>query len=192
MSEQGPSTDGETNLNRRAQIWVGSLADYNAGRLHGAWINAAQDVEDLEADIARMLAAAPSPGAEEWGIFDFDGFGPLRLSEYEDLNLVSTLAKGISEYGPVFAHWADHVECDRDRLEHFEDALLGLYPSRNEYIEELLRDAGVNPVAAMHLEPWVEPYVYVDALALARDLEMSGEIVFLEFERRVLVFNGHY
>ena len=21
------------------QIWVGSLADYNAGRLHGVWIN---------------------------------------------------------------------------------------------------------------------------------------------------------
>lgn len=191
MSERIPG-DGETNVNRGPQIWVGSLADYNAGRLHGAWLNAAQDVEELRADIDQMLAAAPSPGAEEWGIFDFEGFSPLRLSEYEDLDLVSTLANGISEYGPVFAYWAEHVECDRDRLGHFEDAHLGTYPSRTEYVEQLLRDAGVDPVAAMHLEPWVEPYVFVDALALARDLEMSGEICFLEYDRWVVVFDGHY
>lgn len=30
------------------QIWIASLADYTNGRLHGPWIDAAQDPEDLE------------------------------------------------------------------------------------------------------------------------------------------------
>ena len=192
MSEHTPATDGETNVSRGPQIWVGSLADYNAGRLHGRWIDAAQDLADLQADINHMLATAPSPGAEEWGIFDYDGFSPLRLSESEDLDVVSTLAQGISEYGPLFAHWADHVDCDRDRLEHFDQALLGTYPSRTDYVLELLADAGIDPVAVMHLEPWVEPYIFIDTMALARDLEISGEIVFLDHNQQVVVFDGHY
>jgi antirestriction protein len=168
------------------------LADYNAGRLHGAWISAYQDVEAVQSDIDRMLANSLEPVAEEWGIFDHDGFGPIQLSEYEDLATVVALARGIATYGPAFAHWAEHVDRDPERLGHFEDALLGTYPSRTDYVDDMLQDAGIDVVAAARLEPWVEPYVYVDSLALARDLEVSGEVVFIDYGHLVLVFHGHY
>ncbi len=43
------------------RIYVASLSDYNAGRLHGAWLNAAQESADLHADIAAMLAQSREP-----------------------------------------------------------------------------------------------------------------------------------
>src|SRR5580704_284540 len=64
------------------RIYVASLSDYNAGRLHGAWISAAQTAEELSESVQEMLNSSPSPGAEEFAIHDFDGFGPLRLNEY--------------------------------------------------------------------------------------------------------------
>ena len=57
------------------RIYVASLADYNEGRLYGAWIDAAQDPDDLGKAVEQMLAAAPSPCAEEWAIHDYEGFG---------------------------------------------------------------------------------------------------------------------
>ena len=58
------------------QIWIASLADYNNGHLRGAWIDATQDPEDLHAATQRILSESQEPGAEEWAIHDYDGFGP--------------------------------------------------------------------------------------------------------------------
>ncbi|MDQ1744014.1 MAG: hypothetical protein QOE23_2353, partial [Pseudonocardiales bacterium] len=41
------------------RIWVASLSDYNNGVLHGAWIEAAREPEEIQADINTMLAASP-------------------------------------------------------------------------------------------------------------------------------------
>src|SRR5260370_37719316 len=74
------------------RIYAASLGDYNAGRLHGAWLNAAVDIDELSAGVHAMLAASPTPRAEEWAIHDYEGFGPVRLGEYEDLTTVAHLA----------------------------------------------------------------------------------------------------
>ena len=71
------------------RIYVASLADYNDGRLHGAWIDAAQDVQALQRCIQNMLDASPSPGAEEWAIHDYEGFEFVQLSEFESIETVS-------------------------------------------------------------------------------------------------------
>lgn len=63
-----------TNSSDTFRIYVASLSDYNAGILHGTWIDFAQltDLDDLRAAIAAMLATSPTaktaPGqpAEEW------------------------------------------------------------------------------------------------------------------------------
>ena len=83
------------------RIYVASLSDYNAGRLHGAWIDAAVEPDVLTESINDMLRTSPEPGAEEWAIHDYEGFGPLRLGEYESLTTVSTIAQGIAENGPA-------------------------------------------------------------------------------------------
>ena len=41
---------------------------------------------------------SPSPGAEEWAIHDYEGFGPLRLDEFESLENVAKVAAGIARW----------------------------------------------------------------------------------------------
>ena len=48
------------------RIYVASLADYNAGRLHGRWIDADQPIEVIREEIAEMLTESKEPIAEEW------------------------------------------------------------------------------------------------------------------------------
>jgi len=87
-------------------IYVASLSDYNAGTLHGAHIDAAQEPDAIYAEIKAMLDASPEfrafPAggpAEEWAIHDYEGFGPWRLSEYQSIETVSLVARAIEEFG---------------------------------------------------------------------------------------------
>ena len=73
------------------RIWVGSWLDYNNGLLHGEWIDAARDETEVWADISAMLAASPTARqhgevAEDWGIFDHDNFGLLKIGEQETVS----------------------------------------------------------------------------------------------------------
>ncbi|MGZ4518832.1 MAG: antirestriction protein ArdA [Mycobacteriaceae bacterium] len=48
-------------------IYVASLSDYNAGRLHGHWIDCdGLDAEDIAYDIDRMLALSPEAQRCQW------------------------------------------------------------------------------------------------------------------------------
>ena len=62
------------------KIYAASLSDYNAGVLHGAWIRADQDEDKIEEAITAMLERSSQPGAEEWAIHDYEGFGSIQLS----------------------------------------------------------------------------------------------------------------
>jgi antirestriction protein len=73
------------------RIYVASLSDYNAARLHGRWIDATQDREAILAEIQTMLAESPEAIAEEFAIHDFDDFGGIRLGEWEDVDHVCEL-----------------------------------------------------------------------------------------------------
>jgi antirestriction protein len=119
------------------RIYVACLAAYNNGILHGAWIDADQSADELHEDVQKMLAASPEPGAEEWAIHDFEGFGSLRLGEYEPLERVADIAAGIAEHGEAFAAWLSY-DCDRDpsELSTFEDAYWGEWDSLRAYAED--------------------------------------------------------
>jgi len=77
------------------KVWIASLSDYNAGHLHGAWVEADQEADAIWEGVSEVLRTSRVPGAEEWAIFDYEGFGPLRLSEYETIERVSRLGRGI-------------------------------------------------------------------------------------------------
>jgi len=47
------------------KIYVACLAAYNAGHLHGAWINANQDAYDIWNEVSAMLMTSPIPETEE-------------------------------------------------------------------------------------------------------------------------------
>jgi hypothetical protein len=62
---------------RVPRIYVASLSDYNAGRLHGVWLDATEDYDTLSTGVAQMLAASPEPGAEDRAVVVIDPKGDL-------------------------------------------------------------------------------------------------------------------
>lgn len=180
--EPGQPPDIEKVQLDHPSIWVGSWLDYNNGVLHGQWIDAAREATDVWSDIEAMLAASPTarsqPGeiAEDWGIFDYDNFGPLQIGEQESVNYVTTVARGIAEHGPAFAAWADVMQGDEELDQGaFEDNYLGEYESPQAYAEHLIEDAGYDQLLDEHLPEGIRRYVHIDIAGLAQDMWMSGD-----------------
>src|SRR5579883_952836 len=152
-AEQGKSGEDEgepqelaatpQEVKLRPRIYVASLSDYNAGRLRGVWLDAAQEEEQLQAGVTAMLDDSPEPVAEEWAIHDYEGFGTLHVGEYQSLATVSALARGIAEHGPAFAAWASYQDSLSGLVpEAFEQAYRGRWDSLEAYAADLLDDLG--------------------------------------------------
>lgn len=176
-----PETQAERDVERQQpRIYVASLADYNDGRLHGSWIDAAQDVETLNACIQDMLDASPSPFAEEWAIHDYDGFEFVQLGEYESIEAVSKVALGIAEHGRAFAAWASHVGLYSSDLDDFQDAYMGHWSSPKAFAEEMLDDLGYLDEFNKALPDHLAPYITFDYEGFAQDLVFNSAIVTVE------------
>lgn len=157
------------------RIYVASLSDYNAGRLHGIWIDAARDADALLADIHAMLTASTEPLAEEYAIHDYEGFSPFQVGEYESIERVAAVARGIATHGEAYAVWVSSHEIETDHLDGFDDAYVGHWESVHAYAESLVEDLGIDvgEFAPEHLRP----YVSFDTDAFARDLQIETDIV---------------
>jgi len=139
------------------KIYVASLSDYNAGRLHGKWIDATQDIDDVWAEIKTMLAASPEfrvfpqgGPAEEWAIHDYEGFGDYSLHEYESIDKVVMLAQAMEEAGEAVAAFVsndstplDEANGAEDLLYSFREAYVGTYNSERDFAEQLVEDIGL-------------------------------------------------
>jgi antirestriction protein len=159
------------------RIYVASLSDYNNGFLHGEWLDADQDLDDLNSAITVMLGRSPSdPHAEEFAVHDSDGFGALAIGEYDPLEWINTVARGISEHGPAFSAWAAQCQGETERLADFEEAYLGEWDSLSAYAEDLLDDLGYIDLIDKAVPKSLQPYVKLDYEAFARDLRLSGDI----------------
>lgn len=172
------------------RIYVASLSDYNDGRLHGAWIDADSDPDVVFTAVQAVLDSSPSEGAEEFAIFDFEGFTPWRPGEYESIPMVSAVAQGIEEHGRAFAHWVEVIEArEPDDLVGFEDAYLGYWDSLTDYAEELV--AGCCLINEDLVPEVFAGYVFIDYEGIARDMELSGDVTTSEGDGGVYVFDGH-
>lgn len=157
-------------MSTEPRIYVACLAAYNNGLLHGEWIDADQSADELHEAVARMLAASPQPGAEEWAIHDYEGFGSLRLGEYESLERVAAIAAGIAEHGDAFSAWLSYDESqDVAGMQSFEDAYRGEWDSLRAYAGDYAESTGMYDAA----EKSGSPYVVVDIDMLTRDLDIE-------------------
>lgn len=191
MNEHEPQQHGEPELPEnherhhdvRPMVWIGSLADYNAGLLTGDWIDAAVEDDELLDAARSVVANSHTPGAEEWAIFDFEGFGSWRPGEHEDLATVATIARGIRDHGPAVAAWADLHDADPDMLVGFEDAYLGHYDSPAAWAEHVMEDMGLTGERGeltKAIPESLQPYIRIDYAMWARDCFLEGSIYFEE------------
>lgn len=156
------------------KIYAASLSDYNAGVLHGAWIRADQDEDEIEEAITAMLERSSQPGAEEWAIHDYEGFGGIHLSEYEQTDTIARIGAGLAKHGPAFAHWVGCVGTGEQELDEFDQHYLGRWDSMEDYAEQLLDDLGVD---TEELGPeMLRPYIRLDIEAFARDLACELQV----------------
>lgn len=172
-----------------ASAWA-SLSDYNAGILHGAWIAADQTPEELYDEVQAMLERSPTPGAEEFAIHDYEGFGHYEVGEYDSLEWISTVARGITEQGLAFAAWVEACDRDADRVAHFEEAYRGEWESVDAYADELLSDLGYVEAIDTAAPEWLQPYIKFNMEAFARDLELNGDVVAVRHAHGVWIFEG--
>ncbi|WP_439888312.1 antirestriction protein ArdA [Pseudomonas sp. MBLB4123] len=158
-------------MSEAIRIYVADLAAYNAGHLHGVWIDATLELDEIQAQVEAMLTASPVEGAEEYAIHDFEGFDGYRLGEYEGLQSAHEVACFIEEYpefgGALLAHCNDLEQARKAAEEDY----CGCYASLADYAQELTEETSHIP---QHLAP------YIDYRAMARDMEMSGDAFTME------------
>jgi antirestriction protein len=167
----------ETEPRPSPAIYVASLADYNNGVLHGAWIDAARDPDEIQGDINDILDSSREPNAEEWAIHDYGQFGRWRVHEYDSIEQVSRIARGIAEHGYAFSAWADVFDGEPASfdIDSFHEAYLGHYDSVAEYVERMGDELGYTEELAK-LPEHLQSYVRIDYAAIARDVQLSGDV----------------
>lgn len=158
-------------MTNEIKIYVADLAAYNAGHLHGVWIDATLDVEDIQAQVAAMLADSPVSDAEEYAIHAYEGFDGYTVSEHEGLESVHAVAEFIAEYpdfgGALLAHFNDLDDAKRAASDNY----CGTYASLADYAQELTEESTEIPETLRY---------YIDYESMARDMEMNGDVLTVE------------
>jgi antirestriction protein len=146
------------------KIYVACLAAYNNGILHGCWIDAEQEADEIRLGITAMLKAAPIAGAEEYAIHDYEGFEGASLSEHQSIESVAELAAFIAEHdelgGKLVEYFGD-LDAARDAI---EDHYAGQYQSVADFAQELTEQSTEIPENLQY---------YIDWERMARDLEIN-------------------
>ena len=187
------------------KIYVACLASYNNGVLHGRWIDASSDVEEMQAEVDAILRESKFPNvkvehpdtgemvpsAEEFAIHDFDGI-PSTLGEYCGLQAIADYVEFVEECEDVAGdnaaelakamidNWHS-VDSAKDELENFA----GIYDSFREYADD-----AADEMIACHSSDGKTPQMlinYFDYDAWARDLAL--EMTVLDIPGGVAVFH---
>lgn len=172
------------------RIYVASLSDYNAGRLHGRWIDADQPADAIREQIGQMLAESKEPIAEEWAIHDYDNFAGLSLSEFEDIDKVAEVAYLITEHGPVFASLVEYLggtsSIDEARR-YMEEGYRGAFDSLADYAQELVEECYSDVLKG--LPTFIR--LNIDYQAIGKDMDLGGDVFTFEHDGKTHVFDAH-
>lgn len=128
----------QTTTPSAIRIYVACLASYNAGVLHGAWIDVSGDIDDMQEQIDNILAASRQCDAEEWAIHDYEA--PFSIDEWESLDDLARIADLYDKHGDVFVAAFDLYCGNLDDAERLVDNFAGTYDDWSDmayqYVEE--------------------------------------------------------
>lgn len=143
-------------------IYVACLASYNNATLHGIWIDATQSEDEIMEEIWEMLDNSPEPDAEEYAIHDYEGFGGIKIHEYESICNIVEYASFIKEHGELGLALLCNYSMD-DAQTMLEDNYQGCYDSEVDFAEQLFDDCYAHQLPS-------SISCYFDYEAFARDL----------------------
>lgn len=149
------------------RIYVASLADYNAGNLHGLWIDLDPGMthDDVQDQIDMMLHTNGQSIAEEWAIHDYENFDGIKIDEYETIDRIVALAEAINEHGPAFAAFSAYT--GSSDVDEFTEAYEGEYEHEEDFAYMIVDSLGLFDDCNETVQN------YFDYEAFARDLFMG-------------------
>ena len=123
--------------------YIACLASYNNGCLHGAWVDleVASTVEEVQKCIDWVMATSPTPGAEEYAVYDWSGV-PRSISgqEWPYWEEVLTLVGAIDEHGEAFQLWHENATGYNLDPSDFERDYVGRYDSGADYAQDYFEE----------------------------------------------------
>ncbi|USQ14920.1 antirestriction protein ArdA [Legionella lytica] len=125
-------------------IYVACLASYNNTILLSVWIDATQSEDDIMKEIWEMADNRPKPNAEEYAIHDYEGFGSIKILEYEGIGNIMEYASFIQEHGELgLALLCDYSVDDAQTM--LDDHYQGYYNSEVDFARQLFDDCVTLP-----------------------------------------------
>lgn len=151
-----------------AQVYVACLASYNAGKLHGRWIEVSSDPDEMAESVAEMLADSPEAGAEEYAIHDTEDCEGLDIGEFSSLAEIAARFEFIEDcHDPDLAVACLELSSDLDDARNYLDRCIGSADSFREWADEqadqMIEESGASEILTR----------YFDYDAWARDLEIE-------------------
>jgi antirestriction protein len=147
-----PRSERECTDESTPKIYVACLSAYNSGHLHGLWIDATQEAEEIKDDIEWMLSWSPVADdevcvhevsrREEWAIHDYENFESLSLGENENLEYISKLAQALDETkdAEAMAAWLNYAQGlirnpnIEELVEKFDNYYCGHWETERDFI----------------------------------------------------------
>jgi len=173
------------------RFYAACLASYNAGTLHGAWVDASDDVDAMQEEIDAMLRASPHPNvmvedpatgeevpsAEEYAIHDYDGL-PSSLGEHPGLDYIAAYVELLEtaedrdipeDVVAELVEGSDLAGIDRAK-DAIDDDYQGKFDSLEDWAEYIEDETGGLSEVPERLRG------YIDFAAIGRDAEIGGDI----------------
>jgi antirestriction protein len=189
-----------TTTTETPQVWIGCLAAYNGGCLHGKWVDAT-DADEMEATKDEIIKTSPALLPEEWFIADYDNFPAAivrELGEHASFETVANVATALEEHGAAFAAWLSVQDSGLDLAaddlgEQFEEHYRGEWDSEEAYAMETACELGWSNVPAIlyydgygghdkrnRCEVFDALAGYLDWKSIARDMFQHGEYTYVD------------
>lgn len=168
------------------RFYAACLASYNNGVLHGAWIDASTDTDEMQEAINTMLRASrfPNvvvshpetgervPSAEEWAVHDYESF-PSSFGEYPGLDRIAQWVELVEEHDSIDADDLAAIVSNFGTVDYaateLRDNFVGIFDTLRDYTDE----AADEMLEAYKVSESIRNYFDYEAFAHDRSLEMT-------------------
>jgi antirestriction protein len=179
---ENPLDDAEAGEHQRLyqpRVYVADVASHQRGIEHGLWLDANQDPDDLDTDIAALLDSSPTIGAREWTVAATAEFAGLDLHGFTDTALIAELGRGVATHGAAYAAWVALAGTgDRDQLGRFTDFYIGSYDSPEVWAHVVAEDLEWSEQLDREItDSFLRRYVVIDYAKLAREGAQGWDVV---------------
>lgn len=135
----------ESDRHNQPRVFIGCQASASNGHLHGRWLFAAQEADDLHDEVQDILSTSPVGGSDGYFVADTEYFAGYDLGQNPSIETITRVARGIEEHGASFARWLEHHGIDNlDQVERtYVDAYVGQFVNERAAAYDALTSAGV-------------------------------------------------